>query len=244
MSWRGARCEVRGVSRGGAAWNWRGGAPSAFDEASNAAREGACAPQRKKSRVIRQSLISAVASLLMSARLVSAQSSEDVPPLLEPLAEIPPTFWEQHGTLIMAGVLVLIALVGLLVWWLVQPKPVVPEPIEVRTRRELEALKRLPENGITLSKLSQCLRRYFTVAFELPPGEMTTTEFNRALTEKREKIGGELVAAVVDFFRRADEQKFSPAANSTGNNAAQQAMELFERAEKRRVELQQPVAAK
>jgi hypothetical protein len=171
-----------------------------------------------------------------------AQLSEDAPPLLEPLPEIPPTFWEQHGILVVTVSLVFIALLGILLWWLLQPKPPVPVPIEVRTRQELEALAREPANAQTLSRLSRCLRRYFATVFDLPTGELTTTEFNRAFAVQT-AVGGELVAAVGEFLQRADERKFAPGA-SGDSDAMQQALELFERGERRRVELQQATAPK
>jgi hypothetical protein len=171
-----------------------------------------------------------------------AQPSEDAPPLLEPLPEIPPTFWEQHGILVVTASLVLIALLGILLWWLLQPKPPVPVPIEVRTRQELETLAREPMNAQTLSKLSRCLRRYFATVFGLPTGELTTTEFNRAFAAQT-TVGGELVAAVGEFLQRADERKFAPGA-SGDSDAMQQALELFERGERRRVELQRATAPK
>jgi hypothetical protein len=171
-----------------------------------------------------------------------AQPSEDAPPLLDPLPEIPPTFWEQHGILVVTASLVFIALLGILLWWLLQPKPSAPVPIEARTRQELEALAREPMNAQTLSKLSRCLRRYFAAVFGLPPGELTTTEFNRAFAAQT-TVGSELVAAVGEFLQRADERKFAPGA-SGDSGAMQQALELFERGERRRVELQQATAPK
>jgi hypothetical protein len=166
---------------------------------------------------------------------VVGQPSEDAPPLLDPLPEIPPTFWEQHGILVVTASFAFIALLGILLWWLLQPKPPVPVPIAVRTRQELEALAREPMNAQTLSKLSRCLRRYFAAVFGLPAGELTTTEFNRAFAAQT-TVGGELVAAVGEFLQRADERKFAPGA-SGDSNAMQQALELFERGERRRVEL-------
>lgn len=166
---------------------------------------------------------------------VLGQSSDDAPPLLAPLPEIPPTFWEQYAVWVVTGGSVLVGLMVLPIWWWMQPKPVVPVPIEIQTRRELEALGCAPENGQTLSKLSRCLRRYFAVAFELPPGEMTTTEFNRAFAVKG-AADGELVEAVGEFLRRADEKKFAPGA-AGDSSATRQALELFERGERRRVEL-------
>lgn len=180
--------------------------------------------------------------LLLLPASAQAQSSDDAPPLRPALPEIAPTVWEQHGVLIVVLSMLALALVGILIWWLLQPKPVVPVPIEIQTQRELEALAREPENGKTLSRLSQCLRKYFAGAFGLPPGEMTTTEFSRVL-QANQQVGGELVEAVADFLRQADERKFAPGAN-VESGAVRQAVELFERGEKRRVELEQSAVAK
>ena len=49
---------------------------------------------------------------------------DDIPPLRPPHAELPPTFWEQHGLwVIVAGSRSLLALVGAAVWCLLRPKP-------------------------------------------------------------------------------------------------------------------------
>jgi hypothetical protein len=182
--------------------------------------------------------------LFLSGSIIAglAQSSEDAPPLLEPLPEIPPTFWEQHGILVVTASLAFMAVLGILLWWLLQPKPPVPVPIEDLTRQELEALAREPENAQTLSKLSRCLRRYFATVFGLPAGELTTTEFNRAFAAQT-TVGSELVAAVGEFLQQADEMKFAPGAGWE-SDATQHALELFERGERRRVELQQATAPK
>jgi hypothetical protein len=181
-----------------------------------------------------------VIGLLFVAGVVVAQSPDDVPPLLPALPEIPPTLWEQHGLLIVVLGVLALALVGAAIWWLLQPKPSVPVPIEIQTRRELDALRQRTEDGRTLSEISRCLRRYFAVAFKLPPGELTTTEFCR-LVAANEKVGGELATAVSEFLRGMDEKKFSPASSIGQNDAANRAIELFECGEKRRAELR-PVA--
>ena len=128
-----------------------------------------------------QSLLTSAATLfIFAARTVCAQSSEDIPALRPARLEIPPTLWEQHGVLLVALGIVGLAVLAATIWWLLQPKPTVPVPIEIQTRRELERLGQLPENGTTISQVSQVLKRYVAVAFELSAGEMTTGEFSRA----------------------------------------------------------------
>jgi hypothetical protein len=182
-----------------------------------------------------QSLASLCFALSFTSML--AQSTNDIPPLRPALPEIPPTVWEQHGVLIVVLTVVALLLVGGLIWWLLQPKPPVPVPIEIQTRRELEQLQTSAEDGKTLSRISQVLKRYFAVAFELPAGELTTTEFSNAVSANQ-KISGELAARVSDFLRHCDEQRFSPAVG-VQTSACSQALELFQAGEVRRAELRQ-----
>lgn len=164
------------------------------------------------------------------------QATNEVPPLRPPLAEIPPTVWEQYGIWIWLGITVGSALVTILILWWLQPKPVQPEPIETRTRKELEALRQRPVDGAMLSSLSQSVRRYYCVAFELSAEELTTSEFALA-ADQSGVVGGELAAAVAAFLRRLDAEKFSPAKNGAAGEAWGEAWQLFERGEARRAEL-------
>jgi hypothetical protein len=84
-----------------------------------------------------------------------------------------------------------------------------------------------------LSRISQLLRHYFTVAFALPPGEMTTTEFCSAITA-HPLIGPELAANVGEFLRRCDQRKFAPEPPSTPLDAVSTAFGLIDPAEARR----------
>ena len=187
----------------------------------------------KKSSKFSQSLLTSIATLMIfAARTSSAQSPNDVPPLQPALPEIPPTVWEQHGALIVVLIVVAVALLATAIWWLLQPKPPVPVPIEIQTRNALELLRHPTEDGKTISRVSQVLKRYVAVVFELPTGEMTTAEFSRAVTGS-EKVGSELATRVSDFLRQCDEQKFSPAAGIQ-TSACSRALELFEAGEARR----------
>ena len=189
-------------------------------------------------RVIRGSHL---VMLLASACSSLAQSTNDVPPLLPALPEIPPTLWEQHGLLIVVLGVFALALISAAIWWLLQPKAPVPVPIEIQTRNELELLRYPTESGKIISQVSQVLKRYVAVAFELPAGEMTTSEFSRAVAGS-EKVGGELAASVSEFLRQCDEQKFSPAVGVQAS-ACSRAMELVEQGEARRAELRQVAKA-
>ena len=182
-------------------------------------------------------LTSVAALIIFATCVVVAQSTNDVPPLRPALSEIPPTVWEQHGVLIIVLSSLGVVLLGAVIWRLLQPKPPVPVPIEIQTRNELELLKLPTEDGKTISRVSQVLKHYFAVAFELPTGEMTTAEFSRAVASS-EKVGSELATNVSDFLRQCDEQKFSPTAGIQ-TSACSRALELFQEGEARRTELRQ-----
>ena len=66
-----------------------------------------------------------------------------------------------------------------------------------------------------LIRVSQVLRHYLTVAFSLPPGELTSAEFCLLIGEDK-AIGPELAADVTGFLRRCDERKFAPRKFSAG----------------------------
>ena len=89
-----------------------------------------------------------------------------------------------------------------------------------------------------LSRVSQVVRHYFSAAFQLSPGELTTTEFCREISGN-EKIGAELSAAAANFLRESDARKFSATAAPAKLDAANQALNLVEQAEQRRAQLRQ-----
>jgi hypothetical protein len=151
-------------------------------------------------------------SLAMQFSLAAATNlpSEDpIPPLRPPRGEIAPTFWEQHGVwVIITGVIVLGA-VAFAAWWLMRPKPAALEPPDVEACKTLESLRQKPEDGALLSQISHTLRHYVSVAFALPPGEMTTSDFCRAINEQG-RLGDELSSKLGDFLRSCDQRKFAP----------------------------------
>ncbi|MEY2427649.1 MAG: hypothetical protein QOJ40_534 [Verrucomicrobiota bacterium] len=163
---------------------------------------------------------------------------EAIPPLRPPRAEIPPTFWEQHGLWVVIGSIALLAVICGAVWLSRRPSPPMTAPPAVRARQALEQLQRRPEDGIVLSWVSQILRHYLTDAFDLAPEELTMTEFCD-LIAKNEKIGSELSAEVAQFLRVCDERKFAASASKPTLGAAAQALELIEHAEARHAQLRQ-----
>ncbi|HEY9171623.1 MAG TPA: DUF4381 family protein [Verrucomicrobiae bacterium] len=172
-------------------------------------------------------------ALLLVALAAHAQRTNDIPPLRPPHPELPPRFWEQHGSWIVLLTCLLLALAAYAVWRWRRPKPLVIVPIEVQTRQELERLRSEPENGRTLSLVSRCVRRYVAVAFRLPVGEFTTAEFCRAVACQPE-IGPELTEALCNFLRQCDERKFAPAPPAPPLGAVERAAKLVEQGEARR----------
>ena len=175
------------------------------------------------------------------AATTNSLASDDIPPLRPPHGEIPPTFWEQHGVWLVIPSVLLLALVGAAVWFLTRPKAPVIVPPEVQARQALEPLRRQPEDGALLSRVSQILRHYVAAAFSLPPGELTTAEFCRAIAGHAQ-IGPDLTAALSDFLRLCDQDKFSLPAPVPPLNAVAQALKLIDQAQARHFTLAQSAA--
>lgn len=173
---------------------------------------------------------------------LSAQTSltNALPPLVPAYGEMRPTFWEQHGTAMLVGSLVLLALAGVVAWLSSRPQPPVMAPPEVLARERLAKLLGQPENGNVLSEISQTLRRYLLAALGFPSGEWTTSEFSAALAGN-DKVGAELAQAVAGFLRECDARKFSPVNPSGQLNAAGRALELIGKVEQRRALWSAPV---
>ena len=162
-----------------------------------------------------------------------SQITNDIPPLRPPHAEIPPTFWEQHTTGVALLGFALLALIGITIRYAARSKPPGIVSPGVQVRGELETLSKVPEDGLVLSKVSQAVRRYFGVAFALPPGERTTAEFCQAIAAN-DRVGSDLAVAASDFLRRCDECKFAPDAPPQATGAAEYALKLVAQAETRR----------
>jgi hypothetical protein len=171
----------------------------------------------------------AASSLLAAQPLLSAatDANDEIPPLRPPHAEIPPSFWDQYSFWVILAAILVIALAGVAVWLLTRPKPPVMVPPEVVARIALEQLRHQPEDGLLLSRVSQILRHYIVTAFGMPPGELTTAEFCRAIAS-HEQVGPALAAALSDFLRLCDHDKFSPPTPVPPLNAAARALKLID----------------
>ncbi len=175
----------------------------------------------------------------------NAVSGEEIPPLLPPRTEMPPSFGEQYGLwLILAGIFVLVLVCGA-IWFLTRPKParIIPPAVEARTA--LEPLRQQREDGAVLTRVSQVLRRYVAEAFGMPQEERTTAEFCQALA-RVEHVGPDLSKDVSRFLKECDIRKFAPApASSTvpAVGAVPHAFKLIDQAEARLAQLRQAAAA-
>ena len=176
------------------------------------------------------------ASFLFLPLAVMAEDTNDLSALVPAYGEIPPTFWEQHKTLVGAGAYVFILLVVFILWKVLQPKPAEVVPPEQVARAALERLKSEPENGETLSAISQTLRRYVCESFKLPGHEQTTAEFCVAISG-HPLLGVERVNTLSSFLRECDVRKFSPGNAAQPMDAINRALALIDQMEKRRADL-------
>ena len=177
------------------------------------------------------------ATFLLASAVAKAADTNALPALAPAYGEMPPTFWEQHGTLFIIGGFAFVILAMLVLWKLFQPKPAVILPPEFLARDALAKLIGRPEDGKLLSDVSQILRRYVIAAFIFPAAELTTAEFCAALVGN-ETIGTELAGSISNFLRECDERKFSPTKSAPPINAASRALELIALAEKQRERVQ------
>jgi len=155
------------------------------------------------------------------------------PKLAPAYGELQPSFWDQHSTalLIFGGLFVAVLLFA--IWKKLHPAAPPVLPPEVQAREALSELSRQPEEGPQLSRVSRVVRLYFSAAFGLPTGELTTAEFSGAVAS-HEKTGEELAQLLSGLLRECDERKFSPVRGAPPLNAADRALELVNRAEERR----------
>ena len=160
-------------------------------------------------------------------------SSDEIPNLRPPLPEIEPTFWEQHRFVIGASATFVVMLGTLCVWYLVRPKPPTVIPPVAQARVALDNLIGQPEHGAVLSRVSYVVRHYFATAFNLPPVELTTTEFCQSISEAA-PIDPELATAVGNFLRQCDQRKFAPLPAQPPLGAVSQASHFIDQAESRR----------
>lgn len=162
--------------------------------------------------------------------------------LRPPRGEIPASFWEQHGPWILAGAVLLTAVLGLAAWFVTRPKAVVPVPLATLAKQELESLRQLPEDGLLLSRVSQIVRRYFAAMFYLSTGEQTTAEFCKSVQQDG-KVSSGLAKKVCEFLVHCDIRKFAPAAPPGPSGAVEQALAILDLAQNRVAELNRQPAS-
>ncbi|HEY5344933.1 MAG TPA: hypothetical protein VIK62_01155 [Verrucomicrobiae bacterium] len=170
---------------------------------------------------------------LSLAFVAKATDTNALPALVPAYGELPPTFLEQHGTIVLIGVLTLLILLTAFLWRLLKPKTPIILPPEIVAREALAKLQSQPEDGKVLSEVSQILHRYFSAEFEFPAGELTTAEFSSALAAS-EKISAELAQAIASFLQECDARKFSTSPAAAPLNAAERACKLVALAESAR----------
>ena len=171
--------------------------------------------------------------ILCLPSLFAQSATGPLPPLAPAYGLIPPTFWEQHGTVVLIAGFAFLIVAGAMVWLLLRPKPPVCVPPEILAREALVRLRRQPETGKTLSEISHALHRYLIAVLGLPPGESTTAEFCAALMVN-EKIGPDMARAAGSFLRECDQRKFSPLSPPAPLNAAERALAIVSELEKQR----------
>jgi hypothetical protein len=172
--------------------------------------------------------------LLALVPIAALAGEEPMPKLLPPRGELPASFWERFGWLIILVALVLVAAAAVVVLMrLRRVKPPVITTPDVFARSALEVLRGRPEDGALLVEVSGILRRYVIFAFGLPTGEMTSAELRDALASNP-KVPPEVSGAVGDFLRQCDERKFSATPPSSPIGAVDMALNLIEKIENSR----------
>jgi hypothetical protein len=164
-------------------------------------------------------------SFLFAFRAQGQEDTNEIPQIRPLHAELMPTYWEQHGGLIIALSVVVVLAVSLLIWLATRPRPAVVIPPEILAR---EALRTLPANlkeGAKLSRVSQILREYLREAFKMPKGELTTTEFCLVLSD-HPGVGPKLAGDLTEFLRDSDRRKFSLEAGTPRSAGWQPALDV------------------
>jgi hypothetical protein len=156
--------------------------------------------------------------------------------LAPPYPEIQPTIWETYHWAIMIGGIFFLSALGLLLWGIFKSKPAATQTPEDMARVALAKLSGRPEDGACLSQISQTLRHYFSVAFQLPAGEMTTAELV-AILAAHDGVGADLGKRASHFLLECDQRKFAPLP-VPATHAVDRALKLVNLGEDRRKFLQ------
>lgn len=195
---------------------------------------------------IRAGFWAAYLAITLGSFSLGAQTNEladQIPPLHPPHVEIPPTFWDQYGAFVMLGCALAVVIVATIIGLLFRPKkpPILPLPA-IQARHELEDLMRMPEEGNVLSQVSQIFRRYMATVLNLPPVEMTTSDFCGAISRDN-PLGKDVSADITCFLKECDERKFAPPKPAPALEAVPKAIKLIDTVEERREQLRQEASA-
>jgi hypothetical protein len=139
-----------------------------------------------------------------------------------------PSFWEQYAGLVSAVVLVALAVVTAVFWWLHRPKASIVTPPDVLARQTLQALQGRTEDDALALEVSRILRGFLTAALGLPHAELTTAEFDGAL-RSHPVVSEELITALVGFLRECDVKKFAPVKPPAPPGLVARTLELIDR---------------
>lgn len=148
-----------------------------------------------------------------------------------------PSFWEQHGAVVLAVAVGLVVAAGLVVlwWWrhIRSPKKTLPVPPHLQARRALAAVRASAEDERLAAEVSRVLRHYVREAFQLPPGEWTTAELHLAVRQ-HPQAGLELADALAELLRDCDVVKFAPVRPAEPRDLVARALDLIDRLEQGR----------
>jgi hypothetical protein len=132
-----------------------------------------------------------------------------IPDLRPPQGPLPPTYWEQHGSVIILGALAALVALAVLIWLVRRPKPVVTVSPGVAARQALAALRGQPEDGPRAAAASQHLRSCVQAALQLPPGERTPEEL-LASVRGDARVSSDLVSRLGALLQECDARAFAP----------------------------------
>ncbi len=161
------------------------------------------------------------------------RGAEEIPELRPPRGILLPSFWEQHGWLVVLGAVAVLGAIAMGVWRWRRPKPVVEVPPEAAARQALEALRPRPEDVALVGEVSRIVRRYLTAVFVLQNDELTTEEL---LKEVRAcfQSDPDLLAALGKLLHESDTRKFAPLPQPAEGPIVPRALELIARLQSHR----------
>jgi hypothetical protein len=169
----------------------------------------------------------------LSFSATNSELADEIPPLRPPRGELPPGFWEQNGTWISVVAVLLLAVASVAVWIFRRPRVPAPLPPDIEAREALGRFAGKAETGEIISKVSAIVKRYFSLAFDLPRDELTTSEFVRASAQSG-KVGAELASRIESFLRDCDQRKFTTPGHAQPPWILISATRLIELGEQRR----------